>query len=148
MIEKIIHVYYGKTINTSKYFIGNKWLLNNYEFIQWDDTKLIEFCKKNELPQNNMMLRTVCKLGGFFVDSNYQFFKSIDIFLDYNFLSVFDSNNNLKFYGSKKENQILNEIYNKYGKIEDIYIKEYENNKIVNPIYLYPQKKTNSYKII
>ena len=148
MIEKIIHVYYGKTITESKYLTHNKTILPNYQFMEWDDNNLLDFCKTNGLPQNNIMIRTVCKLGGFFIDSNYQFFKNIDIFLDYDFLSVFDLNEKLKFYGSKKDNSIINDICNKNGIYNDKYIKEYKKNKIINPIYLYPQKRTSSYTII
>jgi hypothetical protein len=148
MIEKIIHVYYGKTLNQSKYLTHNKTVLPNYQFMEWDDNKLLDFCKKNQLPQNNIMIRTVCKLGGFFIDSNYEFLKNIDIFLDYKFLSVFDSNYKLKFYGSKKENKIINKIFNKYRTFSDKYILEYKKNKIINPIYLYPQKKIRAYGII
>lgn len=140
MIERIIHVYYGKIITESQYLTHNKTILPNYQFIEWDDNKLFDFCKTNGLPQDNMMIRTICKLGGFFIDENYQFFKNIDVFLEYDFLSVFDSSDKLKFYGSKKDNTIIN----KHG----IYIKEYNNNKIINPIYLYPQKKIKGYAIV
>ena len=91
MIEKIIHVYYGKIKTESKYLIKNKTILPNYQFMEWDDDKLMDFCEKNRLPKNNMMIRVVCKLGGFFIDNHYEFLRNIDVFLFHNFLSVFDS---------------------------------------------------------
>lgn len=148
MIERIIHVYYGKSLSESKYLTHNKTVLPNYQFMDWDDNKLLDYCKKNGLPQNNIIIRTVCKLGGFFIDNNYQFIKNIDIFLEYDFLSVFDSNDKLKFYGSKKDNSIINHIFNKHKIYDDKYILEYKKNKVINPIYLYPQKKIRAYAII
>ena len=148
MIERIIHVYYGETLSESKYLTDNKTLLHNYQFIEWDNSKLLDYCKKKGLPEDNLMIRTVCKKGGFFVDSNYKFLKNIDIFLGYDFISVFDNDDKLKFYGSKKNNKIINNICIKNGIYDDKYILEYKNNKIINPIYLYPQKITKLYKII
>jgi hypothetical protein len=148
MIERIIHIYYGKIKTESPYSIKNKTILPNYRFMEWDDNKLLEYCKNSGLPQNNMMIRVVCKFGGFFIDNNYEFFKNIDVFLDYDFISVFDFNDKLKFYGSKKDNLIISDIYRKKNVYDDKYIKEYRKNKIINPIYLYPQSRTINYSVI
>jgi len=149
MIEKIIHVYYGKIKTESPYSIKNKMILPNYQFMEWDDDKLMDFCEKNGLPKNNMMIRVVCKLGGFFIDNNYEFLRNIDVFLLHDFLSVFDSSGiKLNFYGSKKDNQIINKIFKINNRYDDTYIRDYKNNKIVNPIYLYPEKYMKHYSIV
>ena len=42
MIERIIHVYYGKIITESQYLTHNKTILPKYQFIEWDDNKLLD----------------------------------------------------------------------------------------------------------
>lgn len=125
MIEKIIHIFEKGNLNNEHILISkiNKNNLPNYEFYIWDEKQL-----KNKF-------EIVCKYGGFFVDINYVFLKNIDIFLNYDYLAVFN-NNQIKFFGSKKNSEKLNE--ESFRKM---------NIKIINPIYLYPELKNNYYTI-
>lgn len=152
MIEKIIHVFNKKKKENLELFNKikkhNIELLSDYEFIYWNKKKIQKFVEKNGLPNDKKRLRIVCKLGGFFVNSNYYFLKNIDVFLEHEFMSVFDSSNKLKFFGTKKDNNIINEIILKNKKFEDRFLYGHPQNKLVNPIYFYPQLKTNQYIVI
>ena len=150
MIEKIIHIFNNDVgYNEEHYnnFLNNKNILDDYEFILWTDKKIDAFIKDTKIDNDNLLKYVIVSYyGGFSVDLNYVFFKKIDVFLDYDFLVVYN-NNSVKFFGSSKNNNIINQIFKRFGNFKEEYFKKM-NVKIINPIYLYPQLKTSYYIVV
>jgi len=132
MIEKIIHIFERGHYREEHVEIirKNRLLLSNYEFKLWSNEMIEEFMKEHNTDDDKIKLKIVCKEGGFYVDMNYVFFKNIDVFLNYDFLGVYNKNE-LKFFGSKKNNST-----------------NLKNIKIINPIYLYPELGNSHYRVV
>ena len=146
MIEKIIHVfengpYYDDQIQIA---YNNTKILPNFVFKFWNKEQTDLFIKNNDIYDKYLVKYCiVCKFGGFFIDCNYVFLKDISVFLNYDFLAVYNGED-IKFFGSKKNNDILYHIIRNKN---DESLKKL-NIKIINPIYLYPELKNNYYSVV
>lgn len=145
MIEKNIHIFLE---NGNENEIRQRLqILPDYTLYFWNKNLIKSFIIKNNIEYNpTIKYKIVCFYGGFYIDENYVFFKNIDIFLQYNFLAVFNGKY-VKFFGSSKENTIVKDIKKKFGKFKDKYLKKMDI-KIINPIYLYPERKNSYYSVI
>lgn len=145
MIEKNIHIFFE---NEDENEIRERLrILDDYLLFFWNKDLVNSFIKHNNIEDDgSIKYKIVCYYGGFCIDEDYVFFKNIDIFLNYDFMAVYNGKD-VKFFGSSKNNTIIKDIKKRFGKFKDEYLKRMEI-KIVNPIYLYPEKKNNYYSVV
>lgn len=150
MIEKIIHVFLdnNELSRTQKITIeDNKKILNDYKFVIWSKFKIELFMKHLDINDKKLVnYLIVCCLGGFLVDIDYVFLKKIDVFLEHNCLAVFNGSK-IKFFGSRKNNNMIIDSLENNGKFDELSLRKMKV-KIINPIYLYPEIKSDYSTIV
>lgn len=151
MVEKIINIFKDNDLPLSQEQMQNleknKILHPDYQFIIWNKAMIDEaynIFKLTDRSQTKFYI--ICLFGGFYIDPNYLFFKNIDFFLEYDFLAVYNNGKDIKFFGSKKNNDIIEKMIKKYGKFDELMFKYLA--KIINPIYLYPELYSDYYTVV